>query len=61
MGFGEICKREDELVNLIIEYMENDCKIKDMYRKRIDDFFIFKDRNNCKRVHEAIEKIPLKD
>ena len=61
MGFGEICKREDDLVNLTIEYMENDCKIKDMYRKRIDDFFIFKDRNNCKRVHEAIEKIPLKD
>ena len=61
MGFGEICKREDELVNLIIEYMENDCKIKDMYRKRIDDFFIFKDRNNCKRVHEAIENMPLKD
>lgn len=61
MGFGEICKREDELVDLIIEYMENDCKIKDMYHKRIDDFFIFKDRNNCKRVHEAIKKIPLKD
>ncbi len=61
MGFGEVCKREDELVNLIIEYMENDCKIKDIYRKRIDDFFIFKDKNNCKRVHEAIEKIPLKD
>ena len=61
MGFGEVCKREDELVNLIIEYMENDCKIKDIYRKRIDDFFIFKDKNNCKRVHEAIENIPLKD
>ena len=61
MGFGEVCKREDELVELIIEYMENDCKIKGMYRQRIDDFFIFKDRNNCRRVHDAIDKIPLKD
>ena len=61
MGFGEICKREDELVDLIIEYMENNCEIKDIYRKRIDEFFIFKDKNNCKRVHEAIENIPLKD
>uniref|UniRef100_UPI00388F38C8 CDP-glycerol glycerophosphotransferase family protein n=1 Tax=Methanobrevibacter sp. TaxID=66852 RepID=UPI00388F38C8 len=61
MGFGEICKKEDEIVDLIIEYMENDCKIKEMYQKRIDEFFIFKDRNNCKRVHEAIKKIPLKD
>ena len=61
MGFGEICKKEDELIDLIIEYMENNCEIKDMYRKRIDDFFIFKDKNNCKRVHEAIENILLKD
>ena len=61
MGFGEICKTEDELVDLIIEYMDNDCKIKEMYAERIDDFFIFKDRNNCKRVHDAINEIPLKD
>ena len=61
MGFGEVCKKEDELVDLVIEYMENDCEIKDKYAERIDDFFIFKDKNNCKRVHEAINKIPLKD
>ena len=61
MGFGEVCKTEDGLVDLIIKYMENDCEIKKMYTERIDDFFIFKDRNNCKRVHEAINEIPLKD
>ena len=61
MGFGEICKNESELVDLIIEYMENDCKIKKKYSYRIDDFFVFHDKNNCKRVHETIKKIPLKD
>ena len=61
MGFGEVCKKEDELVDLIIEYMENDCEIKEVYTERIDDFFTFKDKNNCKRVHETILKIPLKD
>ena len=61
MGFGEVCKKEDELVDLIIEYMENNCELKEKYAERIDDFFIFKDKNNCKRVHEAINKIPLKD
>ena len=58
---GEICKNEDELVDLIIGYIENDCKIKNKYVKRIDDFFLFNDKNNCKRVHEAIHEVPLKD
>ncbi len=61
MGLGEICKDESELVDLIIEYIENDCKIKEKYSKRIQDFFIFTDKNNCKRVHEAIKEVPLKD
>ena len=61
MGMGEVCKNEDELVDLIIEYIENDCKIKQKYSKRIDNFFLFNDKNNCKRVHEAIKEIPLKD
>lgn len=61
MGMGEICKNEDELVDFIIEYIENDCKIKNKYVKRIDDFFLFNDKNNCKRVHEAIHEVPLKD
>ena len=61
MGFGEICKNEDELVNLIIDNMENSCKIKDKYEKRVDEFFAFTDKNNCKRVYDEIKRIPLKD
>lgn len=61
MGFGEIAKAEEELVDLIIEYIENDCKIKEKYRQRIGEFFLFNDKNNCKRVHEKIKEIPLKD
>lgn len=61
MGFGEIVKTEDDLVDLIIEYMENDCKIKDKYYRRINGFFLFDDKNNCKRVHDKIKEIPLKD
>lgn len=61
MGFGEVVKKEEELVNLIIEYMENDCKIKDEYRERIDDFFVFHDTDNCKRVYGRIKEIQLKD
>ena len=61
MGLGEVIKTEDELVDLIIEYIKNDCKIKDKYSKRIEEFFLYTDKNNCKRVYDEIKKIPLKD
>ena len=61
MGFGEVCRDEDELVDIIIEYLENGCATKEKYSKRVDDFFVFTDKNNCKRVHNAINKIPIKD
>lgn len=61
MGFGEICKSEEDLIQLIVSYIENDCKIHDKYSKRISDVFAFTDKNNCKRAYEAIKKIPPKD
>ena len=61
MGFGEIAKTEEELVDLIIDYIENECKIKYIYRNRITDFFQYHDKNNCKRTHDQIKEIPLKD
>ncbi len=61
MGFGEVVKNEDELVDLIIEYIENDCKIKEKYSNRIKNTFKFNDKNNCKRVYDRIKEINLKD
>ena len=61
MGFGEIVKDENELVDIIIDYIENKCQMKDEYIKRVDDFFLFTDKNNCKRVYEEIKKIPPKE
>lgn len=53
-GFGEITYNLEDTIDTIIEYVENDCKLKDKYRNRIDDFFAFNDKNNCKRVYEKI-------
>ena len=61
MGFGEVCESEDDLIKLIEEYMENDCKMKEKHIKNVEDYFIFTDTNNCYRVHEAIKKIPPRD
>ncbi len=61
MGLGEVCNSEDSLIELIIEYIENDCEIKEKYSKRISDFYLYTDKNNCKRVYDAIKKIQPKD
>ena len=56
-GFGEVEYTLDDTVNRIIEYMENGCQLKDEYRKRIDGFFAFDDKNNCQRVYEKIMEL----
>ena len=54
MGFGEVIKSEDNLIDKIIEYIDNDCQMEEEYKNRVDNFFKFKDKNNCKRVYEWI-------
>lgn len=56
MGFGEICTKTEELVNLLCEYMEHNCRMKPQYIDRADDFFEFKDHNNCSRIYKEIMK-----
>lgn len=53
-GFGEVEYNLDSTIERIIEYMQNDCQLKDKYRKRIDDFFTFRDQNSCRRIFEKI-------
>ena len=53
-GFGEVETTLEGTVDRIIEYMENGCKLKDFYQKRIENFFAFDDKNNCKRVYEKM-------
>ena len=56
MGFGKVTFDEDELVDIIIEYMKNDCVMEDEYKSRVDSFFKYNDRNNCKRTYEWLLK-----
>lgn len=53
-GFGEVEYDIESTVERIIEYMANECRLKDKYRKRIDNFFAYGDQNNCQRVYKKI-------
>ncbi len=56
-GYGEVNYDLQSTIDSITQYMANDCKLKETYRKRIDAFFAFSDKNNCQRVYEKIAKL----
>lgn len=56
MGFGEICTKTDQLVDLLCDYIKNGCQMKQVYKKRADDFFVYDDHNNCERIYTQIMK-----
>jgi CDP-glycerol glycerophosphotransferase (TagB/SpsB family)/glycosyltransferase involved in cell wall biosynthesis len=54
MGFGEVVADEEQLIDLIIQNMQNDCVMSDKFKQRVDDFFRFTDKNNCRRIYNEI-------
>ena len=57
MGFGPIYYEEEAIVDYIIESIEKECRLDSIYKERIETFYRYTDRNNCKRVYEEIKKI----
>ncbi len=56
MGFGDVITSESELFEKIDGYIETDCEMEEKYKKRVDDFFKYNDRDNCKRIYDWILK-----
>ena len=54
MAFGEELSTTDEVLDKLEYYIDNGCEMEDEYKKRVDDFFTYTDKNNCKRVYEWI-------
>ena len=57
MGFGEVISTQEELISIIEGYLKNDCGMKEEYETRVDNFYKYKDKNNCERVYGAILKL----
>ena len=56
-GFGPITNTLDETVDEIIYYIKNDCKMKEEYVQKVENFFAYTDRNNRKRVYDAVVEL----
>lgn len=56
MGFGDVIKDENELIQKIKYYIENDCIMEKQYQDRVISFFKYNDKDNSKRVYEWIKE-----
>jgi len=56
-GFGDIAETVDEVVKDLRRLIENGLKPDKVYLDRINAFFKFDDRDNCKRNFEAIQSL----
>lgn len=57
MGFGPVERTHEDVKKAIMEYVSNGCEMEDVYKKRVDEFFMFRDKDNCRRVYDAIRNI----
>ena len=56
-GFGEVAYDVESLVTLIREYIDSNCKLKEKFAVRIDETFPYSDKENSKRVYEAVRSL----
>ena len=56
-GFGDIYDNVESVKNKIRYYIDNNFVVEEIYSKKMDSFFERKDKDNCKRILEEIEKI----
>lgn len=57
MGMGPVIAEEEELIKHILQYLETHCAMNEKYKKRVDEFYKYTDRNNCERVYKEIIKL----
>ena len=54
MGFGPVIRTIDDLRRNVKRLVDNDCRMDEEYVRRVDDFFKYRDKNNCQRLTDAI-------
>ncbi len=55
-GFGDVCKKSEELCDKLCQIVDNDMKMPEEYINRVEEFFYFNDADNCERVYKEIIK-----
>ena len=53
-SFGEVVSWEEDLIKSISRTLDKNCELDGSYQKRIDEFFVLKDKDNCERIFNEI-------
>ena len=53
-GFGPVVTTEDALMDELIRAFEDGFQMPQLYQKRVDNTFVYRDADNCKRVLQTI-------
>lgn len=56
-GFGPIVQTETDIIKFLEDCAKNEFKLDQEYQLRANSFFTLKDKNNCRRIFDAIKKI----
>lgn len=56
-GFGPVVETEEELIDTIVDSFNSGFQMDAQYAKRVDDTFLYRDSNNCKRVLAEVLKL----
>ena len=56
-GFGEVTYDYESTVSALLSYINDGCRLKDVYKERITAFFAHRDVQNCARIAEKIKEI----
>lgn len=57
-GMGPVARDYESTVKELIRILENDCNMEEKYKKRVEKFFAYTDKNNSQRVYKAILEMP---
>ena len=55
-GFGPVLNTKKEVIDEIEKSINNNCKLENKYKNRIEEFYCYNDTNNCKRLYDIITK-----
>lgn len=54
-AFGPFVDNANDLLSVIEKYFNNNCKLDEKYRERMNKFFFYYDNKNCNRLYEALK------
>ena len=60
-GFGEVTYTLNSTIDEIVKCIERGCALDEKYKIRIDEFFAYRDRQNCERTLEKIQQLGAKN